>query len=128
MVKQSSEIRYEAPAGIARGAVVTNAGGKQGLMRLAMDPKNANAPMALYENHEVDIRAAAICWFGNNRDLCEQCIHNILVAIGRNAGTYDPQFTDAAEWVRNCADTEARRLRQGLDEAGSRGRRTRRAM
>jgi DNA-directed RNA polymerase specialized sigma24 family protein len=128
VVKQSSEIRYEAPACIARGAVVTNPGGKQGLKRLAMDPKNANALMALYENHEVEIRAAAIRWFGNNRDLCEQCIHNILVAIGRNAGTYDPQSTDAGEWVRNCADTEARRLREALDAAGSRGKRARRAI
>ncbi len=113
MVKQSSEIRYEA-AGIATGSVVTIPGGKQGLKLLATDPKNANALMALYEDHEVEIRAAAIRWFGNNRDLCEQSIHNILVAIGRNAGTYAARSIDAAEWVRQCADAEAKKLHEML--------------
>jgi hypothetical protein len=97
------------------------------LRRLLADPRDAEALMSLYEDHEVEIRAAAGRWFGGNRELCKQCIHNILVAIGRNAGTYDPQSTDAAEWVRNGADTEARRLREALDAASSRGRRTRRA-
>ena len=119
---------YKTSAGIAAGSLVTDPGGKQCLKRLAADPKDANALIALYEKYEVEIGAAAIRWFGNNRDLCEQCIHNILVAIGRNAGTYDPESTDAAEWVRNCADADARRLREGLDSAGSRGRRARRAI
>ena len=126
-MKQSSEIRYEA-AGIATGSVVTIPGGKQGLKLLATDPKNANALMALYEDHEVEIRAAAIRWFGNNRDLCEQSIHNILVAIGRNAGTYAARSIDAAEWVRQCADAEAKKLHEMLQSKGKIGRRPRRAL
>jgi len=128
VVKQSSEIRYEA-AGIATGAAVTDPGDKQGLRRLAMDPKNANALMAFYENYENEIKVAAARWFGNNRDHNEQAIHNILVAIGRMASTYDPQSMSAAEWVSHCADSEARRLREALGGAGgSRDRRTRRAV
>jgi hypothetical protein len=84
--------------------------------------------MALYENYEYEIRAAAIGWFGNNRDHYEQAIPNILVAIGRNAGTYDPRCMNATEWVSRMADAEARRLREVLDGGGSRGRRTKRAV
>ncbi len=97
------------------------------LRRLAADPRDAEALISLYEDHEVEIRAAAGRWFGRNRDVCEQAIHNILVAIGRNVRTYDPQSMDAIEWVRQCADAEAKRLREALDTGGSRGRRTRRA-
>jgi len=128
VVKQSSEMRYERPTGVAMGAVITDPGDKYGLRRLAIDPKNANALMALYEDHEVEIRAAAIRWFGNNRDLCEQSIHNILVAIGRNAGSYDARSIDAAEWVRQCADAEAKKLHEMLQSKGKMGRRPRRVL
>ena len=119
---------YETPASVATRSVVTDLGDEQNLRRLAMDSKNANALMALYENHEGEIRAAAIRWFGNNRDQYEQAIHNILVTIGRKTRTYDPKSMNAAEWVRLCADSEARRLREALDTGVSRGRRTRGAM
>jgi DNA-directed RNA polymerase specialized sigma24 family protein len=93
-----------------------------------MDSKNANALMALYENHEGEIRAAAIRWFGNNRDRCEQAIHNILIAIGQKTRTYDPQSMNASEWVSRVADAEARRLREALEAGGCRVRHTRRTM
>ena|SRR5229473_1368307 len=128
VVKQIRKMPYGKRVAVAPGQVVPDLGDKQGLTRLAMDPKNANALMALYENHEFEIRAAAIRWFGNNRDMYEQAVHNILVAIGRNVRTYNPESMDAAEWVRHCADVEARRLREALDAAGSRDRRTRRAV
>jgi len=85
------------------------------LRRLADDSRDADALVALYESQRKQIRKTAIRWFGNNRDIYEQAIHNMLVAIGRNAGTYDPQSMDAAEWVRQCADAEARRLSEALD-------------
>jgi hypothetical protein len=128
--KKSTEMPYAKQIAVDRdkGQVVADLRDKQGLRRLAMDPKNANALMALYESHEFEIRAAAIRWLGNNRDIYEQAIHNILVAIGRNARAYDPESTDSTEWVRQCADAEARRLRPAVYAAGSRGRRTRRAV
>jgi len=98
------------------------------LRRLAADPRDAEALISLYEDHEVEIRAAAGRWFGRNREVCEQAIHNILVAIGRNVRSYDPQSMDAIEWVRQCADAEAKRLREALDAHGGRRRRTRRAV
>ncbi len=126
--KKITEMPYAKQIAVGPGQVVADLRDRQGLGRLAMDPKNANALMALYENHEFEIRAAAIRWFGNNRDIYEQAIHNILVAIGRNVRSYDPESMDATEWVRRCADAEARRLREVLDAGNNRGRRTRRPM
>ena len=100
----------------------------QMLSRLATDPRDAEALISVYEHYEREIRAAAISWIGNKRGLYEQAVNTILVAIGRRAHSYDPQSMDAAQWVRNCADTEARRLREALDKAGRKILRTRRAM
>lgn len=90
---------------------------KQVLSRLAMDPKDAGALVALYEDHEGEIRAAALRWLGKNRELCEQAVCNILVAVARQAPTYDPQFTDPMRWVSRVADAEAKKLREALDSA-----------
>ena len=106
------------------GKVLTNT---QMLGRLATYPRDAEALISVYEHYEREIRAAAISWFGNKRGLYQQAVNNILAAIGREAGSYDPQSMDAAQWVRKCADTEARRLRAALDTAGSKSVRTRRA-
>jgi hypothetical protein len=100
----------------------------QMLSRLATNPRDAEALISVYEHYEREIREAAISWFGNKRCLYGQAVNNILVAIGRQAGSYDPHFMDAAQWVRNCADTEARRLREALDKAVGKSLRTRRAM
>ena len=98
------------------------------LRRLAADPRDAEALISLYEDHEVEIRAAAGRWFGRDREVCEQAIHNILVGIGRNVRTYDPQSMDAIEWVRQCADAEAKRLHEKFHATGKGGRRPRRAV
>src|SRR6266851_3650305 len=113
--KKITEMPYAKQIAVGPGQVIADLRDRPGLRRLAMDPKNANALMALYESHEFEIRAAAIRWFGNNRNIYEQAIHNTLVAIGRNVRSYDPESIDATEWVRRCADTEARRLRELLD-------------
>ncbi len=128
MRKKITEMPYARQIAVRPGQVVAGLRDRQGLRRLEMDPKNANALMALYESHEFEIRAAAIRWFGNNRDIYEQAIHNILVAIGRNVRSYDSESMDATEWVRRCADAEARRLREVRDAGNNRGRRTRRPM
>ena len=100
----------------------------QMLSRLATNPRDAEALISVYEHYEREIRAAAISCFGNKRGLYQQAVNNILAAISREAGSYDPQSMDAAQWVRNCADTEARRLREALDKAVSKNLRTRRPM
>ncbi len=98
------------------------------LRRLAADPRDAEALISLYEDHEVEIRAAAGRWFGRDREVCEQAIHNILVGIGRNVRTYDPQSMDAVEWVRQCADAEAKKLHEKLHATCKVDRRPRRAV
>lgn len=101
---------------------------KQVLRRLAVDSKDAGALVALYEDSEVEIRAAAVRWLGKDRELCERAIHNILVALGRQAPAYDPQSMNVGEWVRQCADSEARRLRDAIDTVNAKGQRIRRKM
>ncbi len=98
------------------------------LRRLADHSRDAEALIAVYEHYEAEIRGAAVNWFGNKHGLYEQAVNNILVAIGREAGTYDPQSMNASEWVSRVAEAEGRRLLEALDAGGSRGRRTRRAM
>ena len=102
--------------------------GHDALLRLATNPQDACALVAVYDAHLNDLKASAFRWFGRDAEVRDKAINSILVAIGRQAGTYDPQSMEAAEWVRRCADSEARRLREALDAGGSGGRRTRRAM
>lgn len=87
----------------------------QVLRRLAMEPRDAEALMVLYEDHEKEIKAAGSRWFGKDPEVRNKVINTILAALSRQARSYDPQSMDAAEWVRQCADAEAKRLREVLD-------------
>jgi len=98
------------------------------LLRLATNPQDACALVTVYDEYGDDLKESAVRWFGKGAELRNKAINSILVAIGRQAETYDPQSNDAAEWVSRVADAEARRLREALDAGGSGGRRTRRAM
>ena len=94
--------------------------------RLAGNHADSESLVALYEKYENELKEAASRYFGRNA-ISESAVHNILVAVGRQARTYDPQSMNASEWVSGMADAEAKRLRETLDAGGSRGRRTRRA-
>ena len=96
------------------------------LSRLAINPRDAQALISVYERYEREIRAAAISWLGNKRGLHEQAVNNILVAIGRQAGSYVPKSVNASEWVNQVVNAAARRLREALDGGGSRGTHTKR--
>jgi DNA-directed RNA polymerase specialized sigma24 family protein len=99
----------------------------QMLSRLAIDPKDAQALMSVYERYEREIRAAAISWLGNKDGFHDQAVNNILVAIGRQAGSYDPKSVNASEWVNQVVNAEARRLREALDGCRSKAKHTQRA-
>ncbi len=101
---------------------------REGLLRLATNPQDACALVAVYDAYGNDLKASAVRWFGRDSEAGARAINSILVAIGRQAPTYDPKSMDAAEWIHRCADAEARRLREGLDKAVSKSLRTRRAM
>ncbi len=94
--------------------------------RLAGDPADSESLVALYEKYENELKEAASRYFGRN-EVSESAVHNILVALGRQARTYDPQSMNASEWVSRVADAEARRLREALDKAVSESLRARRA-
>jgi len=99
------------------------------LVRLARNPQDACALVAVYDLFGNHLKTSAVRWFGRDAELRRRVVLSILVAIGREAATYDPQTMSAGEWVRHCADAEARRLWEALGGAGgSRGRRTRGAV
>ena len=97
------------------------------LLRLATNPQDACALVAVYDSYGNDLKAAAIRWFGRDAEVRDKAINSILAAIGRQAQSYDPQSVSASEWIRRMADAEARRLREALDKAVSKSLRTRRA-
>ncbi len=101
---------------------------EQAILLLARDPRDACALVSIYENHHRKLREFATRWFGKDSELRNKAINSILAAIGRQAGSYDPQSMNASEWVSRMADAEARRLREALDAVGSRGSRTKRAV
>ncbi len=68
------------------------------------------------------MKASAVRWFGRDLELQSRAVLNILVAIARQAGSYEPQRMNASEWVSRLADAEARRLREAVDSADSRGK------
>ncbi len=98
------------------------------LLRLAANPQDACALVTVYDSCGTDVKASAIRWFGRDNEVRNRAVNSILVAIGRRAGSYDPQSLGATEWVSRVADAEARRLREALDTAGNKGPRTRRAV
>ncbi len=98
------------------------------LRRLAANPQDACALVAVYDASGNHLKASAVRWFGRDVELQSRAVLNILVAIARQAGSYEPESMNASEWVSRLADAEARRLREALDRGGSRGRRTRRAI
>ncbi len=98
------------------------------LLRLAKKPQDACALVAIYDASGNHLEASAVRWFGRGAELRSRAVLSILVAIGRQAGSYDPQSMNASEWVSGVANVEARRLRAALDASGSKGRHTRRAM
>ena len=100
---------------------------REALLCLAANSQDACALVTVYDSYGTDLKASAVRWFGRDAEVRDKAINSILVAIGRQAGTYDPQSMNASEWVSRVADAEARRLREALDTAGNKGPRTRRA-
>lgn len=88
---------------------------RDALLRLAADPKDACALIAVYDEYGDDLKTSAIRWFGKDSEVRAKATNSLLATIARQAPTYDPQSMSAAEWIHQCAETEARRLREALD-------------
>ena len=100
---------------------------KSALGRLRVNPRDAVAVMEFYETCSRELQEVAVRYFGKSQ-LGKRAVLNLLVAVVSRAWSYDPQCMNASEWVSRAADAEARRLREALDAADSRGRRARRAI
>ena len=92
-----------------------SAGAQEALLRLATNPQDACALVAVYDVYGSQLKASAVRWFGKDPEVRNKAVNSILAAIGRQASTYDPQSIDAAEWVHQCADAEAKKLREAFD-------------
>jgi hypothetical protein len=88
---------------------------RDALMRLATNAQDASALVGVYEVYGGQLKAAAVRWFGTDTEVRAKAINSILAAISRQAPSYDPQSIDARKWIRQCADLEARRLREALN-------------
>jgi hypothetical protein len=100
---------------------------RDALGRLRANRTDAVAVMALYETCGRELQEVAFRYFAKDQ-LGKKAVLNLLVAVVSRAWSYDPQSTNASEWVSRVADAEARSLREALDVDGNKGRRTRRAM
>lgn len=85
------------------------------LLRLATNPQDACALVAVYDEYGDELKASAVRWFGKEPEVRNKAVNSILVAIAQQAATYD-QHLDARAWVGRVADAEARRLSEALDE------------
>ena len=99
----------------------------EALLRLAANPLDACALVAVYDASAKQLKASVVRWFGWDVELQRRAVLNILVAVTRQAARYEPESMNASEWISRVADTEARRLREALDADGNSGGRTRRA-
>jgi hypothetical protein len=104
-----------------------NAWAKDALVRLRANPRDAVAVMTLYESCSRELQELAVRHFGKNQ-LGKRAVLNLLIAVVSRAWSYDPQSTNASEWLSRVAEAEARRLREALDVDGNASRRIRRAM
>jgi hypothetical protein len=100
---------------------------KDALVRLRTNPRDAVAVLEFYETCGRELQEVAFRYFGKNQ-LGKKAVLNLLAAVTSRAWGYDPQSTNASEWVSGVAEVEARRLREAPDTGGSTGRRIRRAM
>ena len=88
---------------------------RDALLCLTTNPQDAGALVAVYDAFGNYLKASVVRWFGKDPEVRNKAVNSILVAIARQAGSYDPHSVNASEWVCRVANAEARRLREALD-------------
>ena len=86
------------------------------LGRLRKNPTDPIALIVLYEAFDRELHEIADRHFGKNQ-LANKAVLNLLVAVASQARTCDLQTMQTRQWLLQCADIEARRLREALDAA-----------
>src|SRR5882762_6852603 len=79
---------------------------RDALLRLAANPQDACALVAVYDASGNRLKASAVRWFGRDVELQSRTVLNILVAIARQARSYEPESMNASEWVSRVANAE----------------------
>jgi hypothetical protein len=90
--------------------------GKDALERLRANPTDPIALVLFYETFGRELHKVAARHFGKNQ-LANKAVLNLLVAVASQARTCDLQTMQTRQWLLQCADIEARRLREALDAA-----------
>src|SRR5260370_38521476 len=70
---------------------------REALLRLAANSQDACALVTVYDSYGTDLKASAVRWFGRDAELRVKAINSILAAIGRQAGSYDPETMHGAK-------------------------------
>jgi hypothetical protein len=89
---------------------------KEVLQRLAISLADNGPLIALYEDYKRELEAATARYFGKTQ-LAKKAVLNLLVAVASRARTCDLQTMQTKQRLLQCADIEARRLREALDAA-----------
>lgn len=87
---------------------------KEALGRFRANPKDAVTVMALYETCGSELQEVAVRHFGKNQ-LAKKAVLKLIVAVASRKRTCVVRTMQTKEWLVQCADTEARRLRESLD-------------
>lgn len=85
---------------------------QEALTNLASDPAHRQSLLVLYENHRQTLKRASDLILGLRQEARRRATINLLVGVARRAGEFDPTTMDASDWIRSCANAEARRLRR----------------
>ena len=89
---------------------------KEVLACLAEDPNHGESLLVLYQHHSGPLRNASNLLSGFDRESRKRMRIHILLGVARRAREFDPSKMNAADWIRNCMNSEARQLRQRISD------------
>lgn len=87
---------------------------KEFLHRYGSDLAENKLLLDLYESYKRELEEVTARYFGNG-ELSKRAVFDVLVAVTVKVKLHDMESTHTVEWIRQCADSEARRLRMVLD-------------
>lgn len=82
----------------------------QALARLAVDPMDSCGLLVLYDKHLSDFRKSVVRWIKRDSAIRSRAVISVLLGVAKHAREYDPRTMNAGDWIRDSAETEARRL------------------
>lgn len=96
---------------------------EEAILRLADDPDDGDALIAIAENNGNALRAEIERYFSGGVT-CRKTLNTLLGRISRHAKYFALGYNDADQWIEHCAELECRRLRFEADRVCAAAERT----